>query len=196
VANIGQERIGMKLADRFFSDAPNISNMADPATHISYKEFLAYFSGLQTLTEHDVVIGAYFTYGWMPTILDLRGDLTEVVKIANCVKQSKKIADEDLRKVACAINGSVVGASKFLHFISPKDHAIWDSRVYRYLHEKEPYQYRLEAPDVYWDYLIYLDSLAQDNRFSQAKQAVEEVVGYTVTDKRAAELVMFFNGKK
>jgi hypothetical protein len=75
----------------------------------------------------------------MPTILNLRGNLEEVVTIASRVKQSQQIADEELRTVAITINGSVVGASKFLHFISPEDHAIWDSRVYRYLHEKEPY---------------------------------------------------------
>lgn len=186
----------MALADRFFRDAPNITNAVDPAIHLSYREFLAHFSNLQSLTAHDVVIGAYFTYGWMPTMLDLRGNLADVVKIANSVKQSKKITDEELRKVAFAINGSVVGASKFLHFISPNDHAIWDSRVYRYLHEKEPYPYRLEAPDAYWNYLSDLDALANDPRFPATKQAVEKVVGYVVTNKRAAELVMFTNGKK
>jgi hypothetical protein len=186
----------MTLADRFFRDAQKINNIADPAIHSSYKEFLAYFAGLQELTAHHVVIGAYFTYGWMPTILDLRGDLREVVTIANQVKQSQKITDVELRLVAKAINGSVVGASKFLHFISPADHAIWDSRVYRYLHETEPYQFRLEAPHAYWDYLSVLDRLADDLRFRTTKQAVEDVVGYEVTNKRAAELVMFANGKK
>jgi hypothetical protein len=52
----------MTLADRFFRDAQNIDNTADPAIHISYKEFLAYFASLQILTAHNVVIGAYFTY--------------------------------------------------------------------------------------------------------------------------------------
>lgn len=186
----------MTLSDRFFGDAPNIANMDDPATHLSYSAFLSYFSCLQTLTEHNVIIGAYFVYGWMPTILELRGDIDEVVKIANLVKKSTTITDDQLRTVAFAINGSVVGASKFLHFINPNDHAIWDSRVYRYLHQKEPYQYRLEAPDAYWDYLKALDALAKDNRFPVAKAAVEKAVGYKITDKRAAELVMFFNGKK
>ncbi len=186
----------MTLADRFFQDARNIKNLADPATHRSYKEFLAYFSSLQELTERDIIIGAYFTYGWMPTILDLRGDLAEVVRITNSVKQSKTITDEQFRKVAFAINGSVVGASKLLHFICPHKHGIWDSRVYRYLHQEEPYQYRLEAPDSYWNYLTDLGRLAGDERFPAVKIEVEKVVGYTVTDKRAAELVMFIHGKK
>lgn len=186
----------MTIIDRFFQDAPNLKKMNDPATHLSYKEFLTYFSSQQALTEHNIVIGAYFTYGWMPTILNLRGDLSEVVMIANRVKKSIKITDEELRKVAFAINGSVVGASKLLHFICPNDHAIWDSRVYRYLHQEEPYQYRLEAPDTYWNYLKALDDLASDNRFFDSKQEVEKVVGYQVSDKRAAELVMFFNGRR
>lgn len=170
--------------------------MNDPWIHLSYKEFLAYFAGRQTLTEHDVVIGAYFTYGWMPTILELRGPLADVVCIANQVKNSQRITGDQLRKVASAINGSIVGASKLLHFISPNTHAIWDSRVYRYLHQREPFQQRLEARGAYWEYLECLDSLARDQRFSTAKQVVEKVAGYPVTDKRAAELVMFFNGKR
>lgn len=196
VGHVGQEEMNKKFADRFFQDTSNIRNMATPAIHRSYKEFLAYFSCLQVLTEHNIIIGAYFTYGWMPTILDLRGDLDEIVTIANSVKQSRMITDEQLRKVAVAINGSVVGASKLLHFICPTDHAIWDSRVYRYLHQEEPYTYRLEAPNEYWNYLTALERLAGDERFPAAKQEVEKVVGYSVTDKRAAELVMFFNGKK
>jgi hypothetical protein len=37
----------MTLADRFFRDAQKINNIADPAIHRSYREFLAYFAGLQ-----------------------------------------------------------------------------------------------------------------------------------------------------
>jgi hypothetical protein len=182
------------LCDRFFADVHSISHMNDPATHLSYKAFLAFFSEKHTLTEHDLVIGAYFTYGWMPTILELRGNLREIVDITNMVKQSREITDAQFRTVAFAINGSVVGASKLLHFINPCDHAIWDSRVYRYLHQQEPYQYRLEAPDGYWNYLKELDALAMDGRFAEAKKAVEGVTGYPVSNKRAAELVMYHNG--
>ena len=184
------------LRDRFFDDAPKIGTMNEPATHRSYREFLAFFRRRRRLTEHDVVIGAYFTYGWMPTILDLRGDLAEVVTIANAVKKGHLITEEQVKTVALAINNSVVGASKFLHFIDPERHAIWDSRVYRYLHQKHPYQYRLETPGAYNEYRECLEDIAKDVRFPATKEKVEKVVGYKVTDKRAAELVMFHNGQE
>ncbi len=163
--------------------------------HRSYKEFLLYFRQRKTLSEHDVVIGAYFTYGWMPTILGLRGELSAVVAIANEVRAGHPVTERKIKVVALAINGSVVGASKVLHFIDPERHAIWDSRVYRYLHRQPPYQYRLEAPAAYPEYLKCLD-LAKDDRFAATRAQVEQVVGYAVTDKRAAELVMYHNGQK
>lgn len=184
------------LTDRFFADVDNIKQMNDPSTHLSYREFLAFFQQKAILAEHDVVIGAYFTYGWMPTILKkLSEPLQAVVEIANLVKSSQQITDAQFKQVASAINGSVVGASKFLHFINPETHAIWDSRVFRYLHQKEPYPERLVAPGAYWNYLRCLDAVARDQRFQKAKTLVETVVGYTVTNKRAAELVMYHNGK-
>lgn len=183
------------IRDRFFLDAPNIKDMNEPATHRSYQEFLAFFRSKKRLVEHDVVIGAYFTYGWMPTILNLRGDLSGPVSIANKVKHGDPITKEEIQIVASVINGSVVGASKFLHFINPTKHAIWDSRVFRYLHQKIPYGYRLQKPTAYSEYLELLADLAKDARFEDTRRVVRKVVGYEVTDNRAAELVMYHNGK-
>jgi hypothetical protein len=89
----------------------------------------------------------------------------------------------------------VVGASKLLHFISPNKYAIWDSRVYRYLHQKTPYPHRLRAPNAYWDYLNFLNVLAEDSRFEAFWWKVVAAVGYAVTDKRACELLMFSKGE-
>ena len=184
------------LADRFFADASKIVSLEDAATHRSYRAFLNFFSSKNKLSENDVVVGAYFTYGWMPTMLELRGDLKDVTDIANRVKSKLKINEEDLKCVARAINGSIVGASKFLHFIGPTNHAIWDSRVYRYLHQEQPYPYRLESPGIYEKYLKTLEDLAKDKRFSNMKSELEKMIGYQVSDKRVAELVMFYNGAK
>ncbi len=137
------------LSDRFFYDAAKIEKLDDSATHISYREFVTFFDSKENLSKHDIVIGAYFTYGWMPTMLELRGDLDQVTKIANRVKRKQTISEGELNCVAVAINGSIVGASKFLHFVSPTEHAIWDSRVYRYIYRQNPYQNRLKLPGIY-----------------------------------------------
>ncbi len=184
------------VIERFFIDAKGIQALSDKATHLSYREFLNFFKFKEVLTEHDIIIGAYFTYGWMPTMLDLRGDLNEVAAIANSVKKGVQIDQESFMKVAIAINGSAVGASKLLHFINPETHAIWDSRVYRYLHQKEPHDYRIKSPSVYWSYLETLSLLSKDKRFPDVKKHLEKMIGYQITAKRAAELVMFYNGAK
>ena len=183
-------------ADKFYRDAETVASFGEDWIHLSYKEFLVFFSSKKELTPHDIVIGAYFTYGWMPTMLELKGDINLIAAIANKARGKDGISRADFSHLANAINGSVVGASKLLHFICPEDHAIWDSRVYRYLHQEAPYQYRLEAPDAYWDYLSFLAALTEDERFEAFKMKVNSAVGYPVTDKRACELLMFTKGIK
>jgi hypothetical protein len=180
--------------DKFFADSEGIENFGEEWIHSSYREFLNFFSSKGELTGHDMVIGAYFTYGWMPTMLEMRGDVEDVARIANKARTAEGISREDFSSLAFAINGSVVGASKFLHFLCPSQYAIWDSRVYRYFHQQAPYQYRLEAPEAYWDYLSFLDRLAKDKRFKSFKEGVDQSVGYGVSDKRACELLMYTKG--
>lgn len=181
-------------ANKFYQDATTVTSFGEDWIHLSYKEFLEFFSSKKELTPHDIVIGAYFTYGWMPTMLELKGDINQIAAIANEARKINGISKDDFVRLAEAINGSVVGASKLLHFICPEGHAIWDSRVYRYLHQEAPYQYRLTQPDAYWNYLSFLDALAKDVRFKQFKMKVDSAVKYAVTDKRACELLMFTQG--
>lgn len=183
-------------ADRFYRDAETVPSWGEQWIHFSYKEFLEFFRSKKDLTPHDLIIGAYFTYGWMPTMLELKGDINVVTAIANKVRREEGISRDEFNCFARSINGSVVGASKLLHFICPNKHAIWDSRVYRYLHQEAPYQYRLEASNAYWNYLAFLDVLIKDSRFQAFKRKVDVAVGYTVTNKRACELLMFVKGKK
>jgi len=183
-------------ADRFYRDAETSSSFGEKWIHVSYKEFVEFFASKKELSPHDLVIGAYFTYGWMPRMLELKGDIDALTSIANKSRKKEGISRDEFSHFARTINGSVVGASKLLHFICPEKHAIWDSRVYRYLHQEAPYQYRLEAPDAYWDYLAFLDTLVTDSRFKRFKLKVDNAVGYPVTDKRACELLMFTKGKK
>jgi hypothetical protein len=183
-------------ADKFYRDAEAVTSFGENWIHLSYKEFLVFFRSKKELTSHDLIIGAYFTYGWMPTMLELKGDMNLVAAIANKAREKADVSRVEFSCLADAINGSVVGASKLLHFICPEDHAIWDSRVYRYLHQEAPYPYRLEARDAYWDYLSFLATLAEDERFEPFKMKVNRAVGYPVTNKRACELLMFTKGIK
>ena len=185
----------MCLNNRFFQDAEGVIPDPNSSIHRSYRHFTAFFQDRQTITEHDFIIACHFTYGWMPTMLDLRGELADSIDIANRVKAEGYIPTaEEIQRLANNINGSVVGTSKVLHFIRPDIHAIWDSRVYRYLHQQRPYIYRLEAPDAYAGYLNNIADLRQDARFAKTLQTFNTALGYEATANRFIEYVMYHHG--
>lgn len=185
----------MTLSDRFFRDAELTVADGSDSIHRSYRHFVGYFADREDLTEREVVIGSFFTYGWMPTMLDLRGDLHDTIELLKRVKiQGCRLSTDEIKTIASNVNGSVVGTSKLLHFIRPDVHAIWDSRVYRYLHQEKPYIYRLEAPDAYGGYLDRLAELRQDARFDQLKRRLEAEIGYGVSHNRIGEYVMYHHG--
>lgn len=185
----------MTLADRFFLDAEAIGVASNDSIHRSYQHFVGFFAALREYTEREVVIGAYFTYGWMPTMLNLRGDLRETVGLLNKVrKEGCRLTHDEMMTIARNVNSSMVGTSKLLHFVRPDVHAIWDSRVYRYLHQKKPYTYRLEAPETYGGYLDQLAELQKDERFGTLKQRLEQEIGYEVSQNRIGEYVMYCCG--
>lgn len=129
-------------------------------------------------------------------MLRLGKDVSAAIQAVNKARSlPQPIKEEEFLTIASVINGSVVGASKLLHFICPVKYAIWDSRVYRFIFEEEPYQYRLEAPLIYREYLNALRVIVSSSSFARTKDAVEKAVGYRVTDLRACELIMFANGK-
>ena len=188
-----------KLERRFFEAANTTSDIGPSWVHTSYREFVDYFQRIpsgEPLTFHNFIVGAYFSYGWMPTMLRLGENVSAAIQAVNKARSlAQPISEEEFLTIASVINGSVVGASKLLHFICPDKYAIWDSRVYRFIFEEEPYQYRLEAPQIYREYLNALRVIVSSSFFAGTKDAAEKAVGYPVTVLRACELIMFANGK-
>jgi hypothetical protein len=189
----------VELKNRCIQAVDQNSDFGPSWVHNSYKELVKYFESVSSekpLTAHHFFIGAYFSYGWMPTMLRVTGCIDDALKAVNKARASKQsISEAEFMTIASVINGSVVGASKLLHFICPDKYAIWDSRVYRFIFQREPYQYRLEAPLIYQEYLDTLKKITSDSEFSRVKILVEKSIGYVVTDLRACELIMFSNGK-
>jgi hypothetical protein len=182
--------------DKFFEDGNNFE-IKRQSDYISYPEFLKYFSDLKTITRHNLTIGINFTYGWMPTIFDFRSDnFEEALQILNEVKSGCKLTVDNLVILKGLLNNSLVGTTKLLHFIQPDNFAIWDSRVYRYLTSKEPYDNRIGNSNTYLDYLKFCAYLIKQNDFNSLKKNIESKVGYSMTELRVAELVMYSNGAK
>lgn len=161
----------------------------------SYPKFLDFFREINIIDEKSFVVGAHFVYGWMPTMLELKGPASsfqEVLFIVNKAKDGESIDDRELEVLAKKINNSLVGASKLLHFVNPDEYAIWDSRVYRFWSEgPKAMQRRIRTPSVYRDYLKNCHEIAQKNQFKPIHEETNNKIGYEVTPLRAIEWVAF-----
>ncbi len=162
---------------------------------ISYPEFIAYFEKLNIIEKHHLIIGVNFVYGWMPTIFDFRSDkFDDVLKILNELKRGKIPKREELETLKKCFNNSLVGTSKLLHFINPSQFAIWDSRVCRYLTNKEPHSYVVENINIYFAYLELCKTLADEKEYMAIHKSINLAVGYEMTPFRTLELIMYSNG--
>jgi hypothetical protein len=123
-----------------------------------YIALCSLFSSLLSFeTTTHVEIGAHAVYGWMPTMLKrLEQERAEKLRIfakkwksATCYSLSvlKALEDLDLKTV----NNSVVGTSKFLHFVAPDVFPIWDSRVAAVFGLK--YDYKINNEKTYREFV-------------------------------------------
>ena len=189
-----------KSNDETFLQLTNIANNFKSTEEnylLSYPYFLNYFQNLESINLENLVIGISFTYSWMPTILKALNlkNTEEVLFILNEVKKGKLIDEQQLTTLKTTFNNSLVGTSKLLHFINPKQYAIWDSRVFRFLNNVEPHKYRLEKPRAYIEYLKLIEELKNEKAFTAFFDLMKQKVGYDITEYRALELA-FFKGSQ
>jgi len=184
----------MKFAERFFKDAKNTHASSKDSIHISYRHFIEYFENCERLEEHNVVIGAFFTYGWMPKMLNLKGDLSNTVTILNKVKRNgDKLDEAELRLIRQNVNRSFIGTSKLLHFVRPDIHVIWDSKVCAYLQHHSNEDYSTTKASDYYRYLLVINDIINDSRFNSVHSRLSSEIGYSVEKTRIAEYVMYRN---
>ena len=185
-----------KSNDETFLQLTNIANNFKSTEEnylLSYPYFLNYFQNLESINLENLVIGISFTYSWMPTILKALNlkNTEKVLFILNEVKKGKLIDEQQLTTLKTTFNNSLVGTSKLLHFINPKQYAIWDSRVFRFLNNVEPHKYRLEKPRAYIEYLKLIEELKNEKAFTAFFELMKQKVGYDITEYRALELAFF-----
>ena len=185
-----------KSNDETFLQLTNIANNFKSTEEnylLSYPYFLNYFQNLESINLENLVIGISFTYSWMPTILKALNlkNTEKVLFILNEVKKGKLIDEQQLTTLKTTFNNSLVGTSKLLHFINPKQYAIWDSRVFRFLNDVEPHKYRLEKPRAYIEYLKLIEELKNEKAFTAFFDLIKQKVGYDITEYRALELAFF-----
>jgi hypothetical protein len=178
--------------ETFLKDALNFRYDKGQTYDISYPEFINYFKTIPSISKHHLIIGINFTYGWMPTIFNFKTNrFEESVEILNKVKNGNIPSISELKILKGLFNDSIVGTSKLLHFIAPDKFAIWDSRVYRYLTEQEPYESRIGNCDTYLKYLDFCNYLTSLKEFENIHKMVSNEIGYPMTKLRTVELIMY-----
>lgn len=187
--------MSQRLIDRIVADETRVPVQTDSPFTYSYFAFLQYFRDLSHIDAQHVIIGANFTYGWMPTMLRFKStQFEQAASILNQVKQGEKIGHSDLLFLAHLINNSLVGVSKLLHFIAPTQYAIWDSRVASYLHPKLSH-HLLHHTRTYSNYIQTCNELIVQPEFVSVHQSINHKIGQPVTSMRAVEIVMYTKGR-
>lgn len=108
-------------------------------------------------------------------------------------KSTGALSDKEITSLAKLVNNSLVGASKLLHFVAPNQFAIWDSKIYAFVFDQKPYNYRVNEVANFRSYLNTLALIQTDSRFTAFHASVNAKIGYSVSPLRAIELVMFLN---
>jgi hypothetical protein len=165
---------------------------------LSYPHILAYFQSLNDFSAQDFVCCSHIVYGWMPTVLDLYPsqsniNLQQGAELLTSAKQQGHLNDIDIEQLARLVNNSLVGASKLLHFTSPNNFAIWDSKIYFFIFNEKPHNYRVNRISNYREYLSRLKNILQKPGFDLFHSSINAKLGYEVTPFRAIELIMFLN---
>jgi len=92
------------------------------------------------------------------------------------------------------MNNSMVGPSKLLHFIRPDLYAIWDSRIYRYIHGQIN-QNEISKPSNYILYMSTLNEVVKHPQFLSIKSFVRDQFKHELSPLRIAEIIMFEKDK-
>ena len=175
----------------------------------SYPFLLAHVAALGPLDKGALIAVAHLTYGWVPTVLHLDFDaLPDALQRVEEARRGSVLTVPQLQQVAAAVNHSVVGASKLLHFVNPATYPIWDRHVYRFCYRTldglpaAGHFYQVNDAAAYSDYAQTCRLVVQMPAFAPIYQAVlqqfQQLPAYAdhrVGPLRALAFVMFSAGE-
>ena len=159
-----------------------------------YHQLIDFVKSIELYDHKAFVSIAHMVYGWMPTILECKfsSDDNYSMYIKNI--NSGDCSIEFLNIMKSKINNSIVGGSKFLHFINPEKYAIWDSKVYKSLFGKRNYN---ETNNInnYIQYNLHLRELCQKEETNKIYHILTEkkYIIERVSKMRAFETVLFYS---
>ena len=176
---------------KLLKDYNNINIFTNDSYFQSYPYFISYFENICQINKNNLIIGGHFVYGWMPTVLSLNLEqVNQVLWLLNAAKDGYILEEKELEIIKKCINNSMVWASKLLHFINPRDYAIWDSRIYRYISWKST-SYGIDKTHLYLEYNEEIKKISQHEHGIYLYEKISEMVPYKITPLRAIEILMF-----
>jgi len=191
----------MKLSERQWSQLFELSKQIGKLNEsylLSYQIFLEFFNEKNVLSVQDVIVGANFSYGWMPTILNIySNDIIQQVEILNRLKLENAIpTDEELLLLKKTFNNSIVGTSKLMHFISPEIIPIWDSRVHKSAKKILGINTQVNSIKNFKLYLEFCISAIANPRFTKLKNQIISKTSNKMTEMRTIEQLLFLTSEK
>lgn len=161
---------------------------------ISYIEFINYFQQIQIINRHNFIIGINFSYGWMPTIFNIKNDnFDKCIDILNeCRSNVYDITKDNLSSLKSLINNSVVGTTKLLHFINPEKYPIIDSRVCKFLTGRKSINI---TEDLYLEYLDICKNIINDQSYNNSihSKYLINSINQNATKMRSLEQLMYLS---
>ena len=132
---------------------------------------------------------SHMAYGWMPTILKKFSDSEpDIVGPATGCRSFEEASALIQSLDDSPINNSWVGMSKVLHFINPEVFPIWDSRVAKHFDLKIT---QVNKKNNFLEYLTFVEENRKSDAVKRVQEAFVKEVGYSVTDVRACEFILF-----
>ncbi len=96
----------------------------------TYRPLVSFCSKNNPFTTETLFQAMLMTYGWMPTTYKLKGgDVEQSLSAINRLVANPALDVNLVEAARKAVNNSVVGLSKLLHFSLPDIWPIWDSRI-------------------------------------------------------------------
>jgi hypothetical protein len=166
---------------------------------ITYPTYVSYFQNKENLTSNDIIAGVGFVYSWMPRILSISTEAIDLfLELATAFSKAKngEIAKQLINGGIAVTGGSVVAASKLLHFIFPSEFPIYDSHIFRYFwKEVKPYHYNVSKLSNYNDYRARVQTIEKEDGMKELMRVVNDKIGYPVSPLRAIEFSIFHVSK-
>lgn len=156
----------------------------------TYRPLVSFCSKNKPFTAESLFQAMLMTYGWMPTTYKLKGDVEQSLTAINRLIANPALDVNLIEAARKAVNNSVVGLSKLLHFSLPDVWPIWDSRIAENLYGIM-YSSGVNRPARYVDYVQQVKAFLDSEYLPKMKTYAADNISYPVSDVRAVEYYLF-----